>query len=485
MTLNSFYFPIFFAMLCLVLLAIQILGRQSDKARRVQVWTLCIFSYIFLAISDWRFAAILFLTTVISYSAARIIGCDKFNDRRLHNRKKIFFTFAIILLVAELGVFKYCNFFIESFAHILRIQAIRLNLILPLGLSFYIFTIIGYLADIYNGKIRAEKNFIDYTLFTSYFPKIISGPIERAENFIPQVKNYGGLSTENFKSGIQIFVFGLFKKIVLADHLSVFVDDVFRAPAAFSSATVLFGILSYSFQIYFDFSGYSDMAIGSSKILGINLQRNFNLPYLARNSSEFWARWHISLSSWLKDYIYIPLGGSRKGHARTYLNLVVVMLASGIWHGAGWTFIIWGLFHAIWSCLGRMIKSVFKENTLCIFNIATTVVNFIFVSLAWVFFRAESISKALLVLKSAFSFQTGISQPYTWTFFAVVILLIATLVAWKKSSKQKENNKNHIEGFYPLLDLSKVWNLTLFFFMVGVTIILGYYGNTAFIYGKF
>ncbi len=480
MTLNSFYFPIFFATLCLLLFAIQIFGRRSETANRIQVWILCIFSYIFLTISDWRFAAILFLTTSFSYIAAR-----KIDSEESQGNKKIYFVFTVVLLVTELGIFKYCNFFIESFAKIFQTKTTHLNIILPLGLSFYIFTIIGYLADIYTGKIRAEKNFIDYILFTSYLPKIISGPIERAGNFLPQIKNYKGLSAENLKSGLQIFVFGLFKKIVLADHLSVFVDDVFRAPTAFSYATVLLGVLSYSLQIYFDFSGYSDMAIGVSKILGINLQRNFNLPYLARNSSEFWSRWHISLSSWLKDYIYIPLGGSRKENVRTYLNLVIVMLVSGIWHGAGWTFIIWGLLHAVWSCVGRATKNVFKTRFSHAFNIATVTMNFIFVSLAWVFFRAENLSKALLVFKCAFSFQTGISQPYTWSFFAVVILLIATLVAWKKSSKQKENNKNHIEGFYLLLDLSKVWNLTLFFFMVGVTIILGYYGNTAFIYGKF
>lgn len=352
------------------------------------------------------------------------------------------------------------------------------KIILPIGISFYTFTALSYLIDVYRGDYEPEKNIINFFLFICFFPKVTAGPIVRGKEFFPQLHDYKGVTKIGFEEGIQIFCFGLFKKIVIADHLGVFVDDVFHAPVAFNTGTVIWAALSYSLQIYFDFSGYSDMAIGISKICGFDFTANFNLPYVATDVSDFWKRWHISLSSWIKDYLYIPLGGSRKGEERTYLNLLIVMFVSGLWHGAGWTFIAWGVLYGVWNCIHR----AFKKNNIKFSNAVAVPVTFILVSLLWVIFRASSFSNAAAMFKGIFTIHTGISQPYTWTFFAVVVMIIAEILAWKKAKKEEAEVVN---GYYPVMDLSKFWNLVIFFTFIGLTIILGYYGNTAFIYGKF
>ena len=276
----------------------------------------------------------------------------------------------------------------------------------------------------------------------------------------------------------------MFKKIVLADHLGVFVDDVFNSTVAFNTATVILASISYSLQIYFDFSGYSDMAIGISKTLGFDFKPNFNLPYISRNMSEFWKRWHISLSSWFQDYLYIPLGGSRMGEVKTYFNLMTVMLISGLWHGAGWTFVVWGGGHGIACCLNK----AFGKKMKVLGPFVNALLTFIVVSLLWVVFRADSISTAEKVWIGMFTIHSGINQPYTWSFFAIICLIISTTVAWKKAKLLNSTDKNgnlFIDGFYPVLDLSKFWSQVVFFVFCGLTIILGYFGNTAFIYGAF
>ncbi len=390
----------------------------------------------------------------------------------------------IAISLVFLGFFKYMNFFINSFRSVTGRDHVTLNIILPMGISFYVFSVISYLVDVYRGEIKAEKNLIHYAMYIAFFPKLTAGPIVRAKDFLPQIKAYRGLKLTDFETGIQIFVLGLFKKIVLADHLGVFVDDVFHAPSAFSTGTVILAAISYSLQIYFDFSGYSDMAIGVAKTFGFDFKQNFNLPYISQNVSEFWKRWHISLSSWFQDYVYIPLGGSRLGKLRTYVNLIIVMIVSGLWHGAGQTFIIWGLMHGIASCLykafGQYIKKAGKA-----FNIAIT---FVVTTLLWVIFRASNFENAVAVFKGIFIHQDGISQPYTWSFFAIGCLVIETIAAVvhsRNNSAIGTKNKFMINGFYPVLDLSKFWPLVIFFTFCGLTIIMGYYGDTAFIYGAF
>ena len=419
---------------------------------------------------DYHFLLCIITETAISYIFGLLIVRN--------TNKRLFLIIGCIAFICILSYFKYTNFFISSIDAAFHLDFATKNIILPIGISFYTFTALSYLIDIYRGDYLPERNIINFSLFMCFFPKVTAGPIVRGKAFFPQVHDYRGIKKKEFEDGIQIFCFGLFKKMVIADHLNVFVNDVFSHPVVFDTGTIIWAALSYSLQIYFDFSGYSDMAIGISKICGFDFSANFNLPYIAKDVSDFWQRWHISLSSWLKDYLYIPLGGSRKGEARTYLNLLIVMFISGLWHGAGWTFIAWGTLYGIWNCIHRVLK---KKNINLPNGVAVSV-TFILVSLLWVVFRADSFSNALAMFKGMFTIHTGVCQPYTWTFFAVAILVISEIIAWKKA---KNEGSEIVNGYYPMMDLSKFWRLVIFFTFIGLTIILGYYGNTAFIYGKF
>ncbi|MCF0186904.1 MAG: MBOAT family protein, partial [Bacteroidaceae bacterium] len=361
---------------------------------------------------------------------------------------------------------------------------LSLSIFLPLGISFYTFTSIGYLVDVYNDKYAPSENLLHTMLFVCYFPKLVSGPIVRGNDFLPQLKNYTGISAANLSWGTQVFVFGLFKKVVLANRLNIFVNDVFYSPTIFDRGTLILGIISYSLQIYFDFSGYSDMAIGVSKMLGIDIKPNFNLPYVALNPSDFWNRWHISLSGWLRDYVYIPLGGNRKGKVRTYVNLLLVMLVSGIWHGAGFTYIVWGLGHGIISCLSRLANSAPSVKNLLnrpAVKIIRTLLTFCLVSILWVFFRASSVSNAMDVLAGAIISTGQISQPYVWSFVAISCLILGTVAAYIKSKKEA----TAFDGFYPVMNLKTVPGLVAFFTFTGLTLILGYFANSVFIYGNY
>lgn len=414
--------------------------------------------------------------TVVVYGTALILSKIESIEKR-----KWILGAGIVTILFMLGYFKYCSFFVNSFFSLLG-KNTALQIMLPIGISFYSFTAISYMIDVYRGSYEGEKNLLYVSLFISFFPKVTAGPIIRGDCFLPQIKDYKGIRLSNIRDGIQIFIFGMFKKIVLADRLGVFVDDVFLAPSAYHTLTVAWAVLSYALQIYFDFSGYSDMAIGVSKMLGFEFPRNFNLPYISRNLSEFWKRWHISLSSWLKDYLYIPLGGSRRGIQRSYFNLMLVLMLSGLWHGAGWTFIVWGMFHGIGSCIGKWIENrrTGREGNKRRGTALGVIATFVYVALLWVVFRSRTLKEALCVYASLFTLHNGIVQPYTWTFFALLILIFSTAAAWVKQRDAK-----WIDGFYPVMNLSKIWMLTVFFIFAGLTIMLSYFGNTVFIYEQF
>ena len=473
MALNSFTFIIYFTLL-LILMFICQLFRKNDMLKhtfgQIQIYILLLFSYFFIYKSSWRFCICVLLYTCFVY----LVGL------RLKQNRWLLMA-GVVVSVLMLGYFKYTNFFITEFGRLFGIDTVVLRIILPLGISFYTFSGIAYMVDVYRGDYEARKNPVDVALYISFFAKFTAGPIVRGRDFFPQLTDYRGVEAAAFAEGIQIFVFGLFKKMVLADHLSVFVDDVFAAPAAYNTGTVILGAISYSLQIYFDFAGYSDMAIGIAKICGFDFKPNFNLPYIAKGMSDFWKRWHISLSSWFQDYLYIPLGGSRRGNVRTYINLVLVMAVSGLWHGAGLTFIVWGIMHGVGSCVTRIINKSGKAVGRCI-DILRTVITYIVVMLLWVVFRANSFDNAWAVLKGMFTVHTGIAQPYTWTFFALICLVLGTAFSVAKSKKE---NMGYINGYYPVMNLTKVIPLTVFLTFCGLTILLGYFGNTAFIYGKF
>jgi len=475
MTLNSFSFIIYFSVVVLLMAFFQLLRKKSVIASAAQLLFLVVFSYYFLWKTDWRFCVCVVAVTLLTYFIGILI-------EKTQNLKIL--IAGVVILILFLGYFKYTNFFVNSFRTIVGMDSVTINIILPIGISFYTFSALSYLIDVYRGDYPAEKNILHFALYICFFPKLTAGPIVRGKDFLPQVKTYRGITWDAFMAGIQIFVLGLFKKIVLADHLGVFVDDVFRVPTAFNTGTVVLAVISYSLQIYFDFSGYSDMAIGISKILGFDFKPNFNLPYISQNFSEFWKRWHISLSSWFQDYLYIPIGGSRKGAARTYINLMIVMLISGLWHGAGWTYVAWGALCGMACCVNKALGR--KKKTFGPF--VNGAITYIITILIWVAFRADSFTIALEVWKGMFSAHTGINHPYTWSFFAMACLIIGTIVAWKHSKKMgsidKEGNLMVI-GFYPILDLSKFWSQVSFFTFCGLTIIMGYYGDTVFIYGAF
>lgn len=470
MTLNSFHFVVYFAAFAVVLALLQLVRRKYEVVGTAQLILLLLFSYFLIYKSSWKFCVCVLAYTCFVYVVGRFV-----------NKNKVALSAGIIASILMLGYFKYTNFFISELGRLFGADTVTLNIILPLGISFYTFSGLAYLIDIYRGTYPAEKNFLNVALYISFFAKITAGPIVRGKDFFPQVKTYRGVELSAFAVGIQIFVFGLFKKIVLADHLGVFVDDVFFAPTAFNTATVILAVISYSLQIYFDFSGYSDMAIGVAKIVGFDFKPNFNLPYIAKGMSDFWKRWHISLSSWFQDYLYIPLGGSRKGELRTYINLIIVMAVSGLWHGAGITFIVWGVLHGIASCISRVITKSGKAAGKGI-DVLRTVATYIVVALLWVVFRASDFTNAWNVWKGMFTIHDGIFQPYTWSFFAIACLLVSTIMAVVKAKKSGEK---YVNGYYPILDLSKTIPLAIFFTFCGLTILLGYFGNTAFIYGRF
>ena len=476
MQITSFAFC---GLLTIVYIVLFFLNRIVKSEKKVIVASNCVLliaSYLFVAFADYRFAIVLVGLSISTWFFAR---------------NKNTTVFGVVIAVLALAFFKYTNFFVESFVKLFGNDFVALKIILPLGISVYTFSAIGYLIDIRRDKTDA-KDLLSVALYLSYFPKITSGPIQKSKDFFTQIEKKRVIGWNTFSTGIQIYMIGLFKKIVLADRLSVFVNQVYETPLAFGSGTVFLATVAYSMQIYFDFSGYSDMAIGVSKMIGIELPRNFNLPYLSHNVTELWKRWHITLSSWLQEYVYISLGGNRKGTFRTYLNLVLTMLIGGLWHGANWTYVIWGLLHGIALAVHKLwmkISNSSEKYHSTIGNILAIVFTFLFTNLCWVFFRAESIEKAFVIIKRIISFESGVSQPYMWFFIALIILIIASIVALLHSKNNVSNitkkNISFVDGYYPIVKLESFWGLVIFFVFCGLILCWAYTGGSPFIYGTY
>ncbi len=461
MSFASLDFVVFFVtVLCIT----AIIERRFPS--KIKECFLLLASYFFYGYWDWRFCFLLLFVTVSSFLTAKLC------------HKKTAYAIGIIVPLVVLGFFKYFNFFLNSASAIIGKDLGSLRIILPVGISFYTFQALSYVIDVRRKKIPVENDFVKLALYISFFPQLVAGPIVRAADFLPQLKEKRAVTIENIKWGIQVFVFGLFKKIVIADHLSVFVDDVFSKPAAFHWLTIILAVISYSIQIYFDFSGYSDMAIGCAKCLGYDFNKNFNLPYISQSVTEFWRRWHISLSTWLKEYLYIPLGGNRKGKVRQYFNLMLTMLLGGLWHGANWTFVFWGGINGMALCIDKFRKVKKQEGIIRIFRILIT---FLFVSFTWIFFRADSFDVSWVIIQRIFTFQNGVKQPFSWTFIALAILIISTIIAERKA--RKENME--INGFYPILNLKSITGLTIFFIVIGLILALAYTGENPFVYFQF
>lgn len=365
---------------------------------------LLISSYIFYGWWDYRFLSLIIFSSFLDYYVGQ-----KIEEAQSNKNKKRWLLVSLCSNLGLLGVFKYYNFFADSFESTMssigwEVNSLTLNIILPVGISFYTFQTMSYSIDIYRNQIKASRNIIAFFTFVSLFPQLVAGPIERASNLIPQIENKRKLNLTLLKTGVfQIFI-GLFRKVAIADNLGVYVDSVYANYEIHNSSTLLIATIFYAFQIYFDFSGYSDIAIGSAKLFGFNFNRNFNFPYFSKTLTEFWRRWHMSLSFWLRDYLYISLGGNRKGILLTYRNLLLTMLIGGLWHGSSWNFIIWGGIHGLFLSLEKFTFSTLNIKT---FNALGYIYTFTVVLVAWVFFRAPDFDSATTILSSIFSLNYG------------------------------------------------------------------------------
>ncbi|RLD74697.1 MAG: MBOAT family protein [Bacteroidetes bacterium] len=353
-------------------------------------------SYIFYMAWKWEFAFLMLAITFVNYWSGYKIART---NNKLH--KKLWLAFALMFSLGTLVYFKYANFFIDNFITLLQQLGINnnisyLHVILPVGISFYTFQALSYSLDIYRNKTEVENSPVNFAVYVAFFPQLVAGPIERSTHLLKQFKEKHHFNSENLIEGSKMFIWGLFKKVVIADRLGIYVDNVYASPNGHSGATLALATFFFAIQIYCDFSGYSDMAIGSARILGFRIMQNFNLPYLASSISNFWKRWHISLSTWFADYLYIPLGGNRVSIYRWIFNIFFVFIVSGFWHGANWTFIIWGALHAFYylveyigdqSLKQASLQSLKNTSFYRLFKIASV---FLFVCYAWIFFRAES-----------------------------------------------------------------------------------------------
>lgn len=381
-------------------------------------------SYYFYSYWDYRFLSLIIFSTSADY----LIGNLLFKTVSQYQRK-LLLVISLILNLGLLCLFKYYNFFVSSF-HLwlapIGINLRTLDIILPVGISFYTFQTLSYTIDIYRKTLEPSKSFLDFAVFVSFFPQLVAGPIVRASSFLPQLKKTAKLSKDNFFRGFRLFVMGLFKKVFIADRLAAFVDPVFANADAFNYATVWLAVAAYSIQIYCDFSGYSDMATGLARIMGYELNINFNFPYLAQNITDFWRRWHISLSSWIRDYLYVSLGGNRKGVVRTYANLLFSMLLCGLWHGAAWNFVFWGFYHGTALAVHRIFKQLksgsHKKESERVFikTIINRALTILFVMVGWVFFRADGFDNAMIILGKMFWLKSGYTWINPFAFFVVI-----------------------------------------------------------------
>jgi alginate O-acetyltransferase complex protein AlgI len=445
MLFQTWVFLLFFLVVYLVYLFL--------KRTRFGLFWLLISSYFFYGWFNRLYVILILYATVFDF----IISGQMEKSRR----KKLWLTVSIVNSLAILSFFKYFDFLTSNlnalFSYInLPYQIISPGLLLPFGLSFYLFQSIGYMIDCYRGDIEREKSFIRYAVFVAFFPRLLMGPIERAGNLLPQLRNLPVITRQDISDGLSLFVVGLFKKVALADYLALYVDKVYSNPDQFQSPALLLATFLFAWQIYFDFSGYTDMARGIARLLGIRLMLNFNNPYLATNLGDFWNRWHISLSSWFKDYLYIPLGGNRKGRFNTYRNIFITMVVSGLWHGAAWTFVIWGAVHAIGRFTTRELEQTefYANKVPKIFKQAFV---FTFVGFAWIFFRSPNISDAWLIVSRIFS--SGITNPY-----CPVLALVMIFTVWLYQFLYESKLRKLLEFSYVnvIIVISMILYLTVF-----------------------
>ncbi len=460
----------------------------TNKSLKLQNILLLVSSYFFYACWDWRFLFLLIFSTLLDYFTGL-----KMSETKNKKIKFFWFWLSITVNIGFLGVFKYYNFFATSFAkavsHLgVHVNLSLLNVILPVGISFYTFHGLSYVIDIYKGKIKAEKSFIDYAVFVCFFPLLVAGPIERATHLLPQIKKKRVFTYSMAVDGLRQILWGLFKKIVIADQCAIYANMIFNNAAHFSGSTLVVGAIFFAFQIYGDFSGYSDIAIGTAKLLGIELLRNFAFPYFSRDIAEFWRRWHISLSSWFRDYLYIPLGGSKGGMWMKIRNTLIIFLVSGFWHGANWTFIIWGLLNALYI-MPSIILNTHRNNLDIVAKgrifptlkeLRSIIITFSLSVFAWIFFRAENLSHALSYISKIFSCSLFTSPQIPINILSVctiILTIIFIIIEWM--GREKEHALSTFGIKWP-----KFLRL-IFYYLIVLAIILFYGSVQQFIYFQF
>lgn len=414
-----------------------------NKKLKHQNILLLVASYFFYACWDWRFLFLLIFSTGLDYFTG-----IKISESKSENMRRFWLWLSIIINLGFLGVFKYYNFFASSFADALaqfgfQVNPWMLKIILPVGISFYTFHGLSYIIDIYKSRIKAERDFIDYSVFVSFFPLLVAGPIERATHLLPQIKTKRHFDYVKAVDGLKQILWGLFKKIVIADQCAGYANMIFDDPSSYSGSTLILGALFFTFQIYCDFSGYSDIALGTARLFGIDLLRNFAFPYFSRDIAEFWRRWHISLSTWFRDYLYIPLGGSKGGVWMKIRNTFIIFLVSGFWHGANWTFIIWGFLNALYIMPSIIFNT--NRNNLDIVaqgkylptlkELGSIAITFGLTMFAWIFFRAETLQHALAYISNIFT-SSLFAMPSVLPSILFLFLFFFLIIEWLGREEQ-------------------------------------------------
>ena len=446
MLFNSWLFPPF---LLVVLVLYRFLPNRSQNAM------LLLASYFFYACWDWRFLGLLLVSTSCDWLLARAISREPTRESA-----KRWVACSVGINLAFLGFFKYFNFFVDSANSLLRGMGfatwnLHLEVILPVGISFYTFQSISYIVDVYRGDIEPARNPIDFALFVAFFPHMVAGPIMHCRDLLPQFQRTRHTTSLQIVEGLWLILFGYFKKVAVGDNLAPIVDRVFADTTAVSGAAVLLGVYAFAFQIYCDFSGYTDIARGVAKLLGVELMVNFNRPYLALNPSDFWRRWHISLSTWLRDYLYVPLGGNREGRVNTYRNLFLTMLLGGLWHGAAWNFLLWGAYHGVLLMLHRLVvldlKLWTRESRAGWF--ASRVLMFNAVCYGWLLFRAnsfEQIRSFTTALLSGFRFR-GLHLAPSAGLLVLAVAVLWGIEAWIRNADDPRRSFGWQKGIGPLV----------------------------------
>lgn len=482
MLFNSLDFAIF---LPIVFLLYWFVAQNNLKLQNALI---VLASYVFYGWWDWRFLSLIIFSTVVDY----LVG-QKLRVEEKQSKRKVLLWTSILVNLGFLGFFKYYNFFLENFVDAfsvfgMQINANSLNIILPVGISFYTFQTLSYTIDVYKKKLEPTKDFIAFSAFVCFFPQLVAGPIERATNLLPQFYKKRTFEYHKAVDGMRQILWGLFKKVVIADNCAEFANQIFNNSAEMNGSTLVLGAIFFTFQIYGDFSGYSDIAIGTSRLFGFDLKQNFATPYFSRDIAEFWRRWHISLSTWFRDYLYIPLGGSRGGTWMKVRNTFAIFLVSGFWHGANWTFIIWGALNAIYflplllTNNNRKNLGVVAEGKLLpsFRELIAMLTTFMLTVFAWIFFRAEDLNHAFSYIGEIFSKSIFDFIDFHYESKSIPIILVTfifVLIEWFG-----RNNKYALEKF--LLGKSKHLRRLLYFFITLLIIILCG-NNEEFIYFQF